>query len=454
MPDLKLYSDKVPCPGIVWESCGLGERVVIVIDDKVMHLMAGNQDVKKEIDYLAFNAIFKHVSKWEDTRAIGFFDMYQLKEDIDEVLIPSVEAWIKSIGGAGSDLYFLVDVYHDGGGKATLIGDHVLDKLQLKYVGAHFGVLSAAGAASVRGDVHAVNNREVGEFYKHTISDADKHEGKLEKQLAEWFCQYGTGKLSDYDSKQWNKLRGEAWDLCVDVMNDYKLIGHPLFAHHLDSGGESWTEEEYKTVGRAVTGKIKGQMSHDFSEINYLPDHRWYSRTSIGGVEPWERPPLRALIQFDNWGCDITSAFEVAEGALKLESVSLTIEYHEGGISGDYLWFNVSSIISGLSALAIGFTGKVREEAGKNRGKLVWSLEEKTEDKSFKISVEQQINSKAIPLPELDSASNKVAAAYNRMKSAGAELSVEKGVLLVKLTAVEREHNVNDIVHKYWIMEA
>lgn len=154
----------------VWQREPLaGNLVIVVIDDEFDY--ADNcprtlHDSSLEV----FPLLRTHVTNWDDTRAIGFFDFTIGEEDVAEDL-KYIQKWINEIKDDNTQVYFLVDVRVGPPGGGTVASDPYIKKLTKLYPADQIAYLTKSpyGHEDLehlifqKGDVanHAINHGEL-----------------------------------------------------------------------------------------------------------------------------------------------------------------------------------------------------------------------------------------------------------------------------------------------------
>ncbi|MBO1053877.1 MAG: hypothetical protein HEQ25_18315 [Dolichospermum sp. DET73] len=136
------------CLGYVWNQ-EQGQKVVIVVDDSFKLV---KYDSPPNAHGYGLKVIFDKLSRRDDILAIGFFDLPQSPQTQDiQLIVETIQAWIRELQFQNYKLYLLVDYYH--GQQTTRSNAHGIDfvdywqehqPLRAKKI-AH---LSIAGASS------------------------------------------------------------------------------------------------------------------------------------------------------------------------------------------------------------------------------------------------------------------------------------------------------------------
>ncbi|BCL35035.1 hypothetical protein [Nostoc sp. MS1] len=109
MANLVEYFSQDRCVGNVWHKAE-GERIIIVVDDSFK--LVTHAEPPNAHGY-GLKVIFDKLSRYDDTRAIGFFDLPQSTEMEEIQLIANtIQAWVIGLETQQYKLYLLVDYFH------------------------------------------------------------------------------------------------------------------------------------------------------------------------------------------------------------------------------------------------------------------------------------------------------------------------------------------------------
>jgi hypothetical protein len=444
----------------------------VIIDDDFLHVGGENPYPATLASAQGLFATFMHASELDDTRSVGFFLLPPTNELLEEQLLPDLLAWLKEVSSGDTRLYFLIDVFY-GAGTEYEVGPMVLKRLKPAYPDAKFAFISQAGWSGLEEPSGPLVKPNV--FAKGLIEVESKFRNKLPDDLLQWLDALDRShRASNWDLPTWRRLREAAKAMCESLGNerygDGDVQGDGLWAHHLPFGGSRWpaSSDLYERKIVDWTGTLRRGLLDVAPEIESFPDHGWAFGVE-GGVPGWERPPIRALAQFDNMGRDLTTAFYLAEKDVRRISQSeikvrfassLTIEPYN--LKRDYLWFNVSAIASGLFIIAKNFYDEIREihEGTSNPtdlpvpcvgGRIFWSVQEFDErgKLGIRIRVHQNVLGWSVNVdedhpslvthsygfPEVDRAKKKMKDAYGCFNQSGATVQVDGESLVLEVRA-------------------
>jgi hypothetical protein len=282
-------------------------------------------------------------------------------------------------------------------------------------------------------------------------------------------------KASTIDLATWRRLRLAALHQCrligtSEALEPEKRPGHPWWAHHLPYGGEAWVGI-LSDERNAWTEQLRNELLNVTPVTASLPNFAWEVET-VNGAQAWERPPLRALAQFDSGGRDLSAAFYLLKKDVRLitqNEVSIrfgsTLTMHPASLTRDYLWFNVSALAQGLFLLAQCFKGEVikagrteeRLRMGLNLpcvgGRLFWHVTELDgpREKGLRLCIYQYLlgwnreQNETFPcferlkygFPDEESAEGRLQTAYQYFKRSGARIDVQDRDLILTINAAE-----------------
>ena len=465
---------------LVWRRDS-GSRVIIVIDDDFLQVLNA-----KPITAHAqgLRPIFEYMSRLPDTRAVGYFLLPGNEEDMEEELYPNIRAWLDEVGGT-QRLYFLIDVFfgYDVSDERSAFGVNVLNYLKPLFAGAQFAYLNTAGAPEELMDpdcpITSIPKNQVAQEFRRVPST-------LPKILLEYLDVDSQPTASTIDAQRWRRLRRKAAGACRLIDEEAKLhskadAGGWMWAHHLPLGGKWWGTAIPDEKQSLWTAQLRVACRSVAPAAGAFPDYAWEMDVN-NGVHGWERPPIRALAQFDTDGEDMSAALYLLKnevGELFKNSVTIlfasTLSEDSNSLSRDYLWFNVSALAKGLFTLARTFRDEV-DEAIKNGGSkglrlpgigghLFWRITEVNggEDRGLSIRVHQHLigwnkdkhkdapnfQRLAYPFPSERQARGQVAEAYHYFRLSGAKIDVQGTTLMLTLRATEVCDEVNPNL-VYW----
>ncbi len=392
-----------------------GHKIVIVIDDAYDHVGVDEPYPAEATDAHGLYAIFMHAREWLDIRAVGYFLLPPTTELIDNRLLPEVSSWIQEISNGNVSLYFLIDVYFGPHSrKEYALGFPVYERARALFTNAKFAFLSQAGPGKVEPALEDFVEHDTGSgilerleasdtpkiFPKYKVEEESTKHKKLPSDLLDWFDEErAPDRASHWDVRKWKEIRGVVRAKCESLGNkieDGDAVGHGLWAHHLPYGGNRWPHSWNHRIER-WTKELRSELAKIAPETRTFPDHAWALAT-VDGVQPWDRPPIRALAQVDNLGRDlVTALYLVKKDVRRLAQVDLKVRFASSvmiqppNLDQDYLWFNVSALANGLYILAQTFYHEVSKiQKGDSNptdlpvpcagGRIFWNIEEFNEN--------------------------------------------------------------------------
>jgi hypothetical protein len=458
---------------LVW-SRESGSNVIIIIDDDYHFVGYPNPFPAKSAYAHGLYATFKHAVELPATRAVGFFHMPQSVSLVKDRLLPDIESWIAEIGEE-CQFYFLVDVYFGPVADEDMaVGPSVIENLSPSFPHAKFAFLSQAGWGSIGGNSGKLINHNV--FIKSKIEELANTRQTLPTELLQWLDAITPQlRASTWELDTWKRVRKESLRICRKLGNPSE-VGHKYWAHHLPYGGDGylWTD---KDKVHEWTKALKEGLTKVAPEIDAFPDHGWQYETE-GGVQGWDKPPLRAIAQFDSPGKDLSAAIYLIKKDVRRIALSDTkirfassLTMQPETLKHDYLWFNVSALAKGLFTLGQSFRGEVNKVVEGTRtlddlpvpcygGRIFWSISEVTEGENcgLSIDVHQYLIGWSVEaelqqwpcfmrakyaLPQPRDAAKAVQEAYDYIERCGAQLAVNDGTLNIRIKAkvVQDEDN-------------
>ncbi len=170
-------------------------------------------------------------------------------------------------------------------------------------------------------------------------------------------------RASELDAVEWNAIRATARELLVQIGTAH-LEGRDDFVwiHHAKNGGN-----EDPVFTNAAT-LVYESLAEKVTCTRQFPTDAWDLRAdgapSSMLVPAWERPPRRAIVQFDHYARDLSTALMLIHAHTPKVVGTQPIHVHmyfktsiAQRLTHDYLWFNVSQVGRGLIALLQGFVG-------------------------------------------------------------------------------------------------
>jgi hypothetical protein len=286
------------------------------------------------------------------------------------------------------------------------------------------------------------------------------------RAFVEFFITNRPGRASIWSLSEWQEIRREARKECDRIGQKFGLSNETAdWVHHLPFGGRYGNNpQRYE----ASMDQIKKTLNKIVS-IKSLPEYSWQLEDYDGLSSSWDRPPIRALVQFDSDGRDLTTVFYLAaEDVERREEIELNLYVASGfGLIHNYLWFNASALTKGLKILSLGFADEIktdqfsREQEGQNempkvrpKGYIFWKINEYTSSEKLGLSIQIHqftvrwngsidknqscLTTEIFPFPDPDSATGKVEEAYNFLKKSGGVLKrLNDGSLEVFIFAKE-----------------
>jgi hypothetical protein len=298
-------------------------------------------------------------------------------------------------------------------------------------------------------------------------------------------------RASELDVAQWKTLRAKARSLLPVIGLDHLERRDFLWAHHVAGGGQV-----DPTTVRLFTDVFETYVCPDLIQesdlLSLFPKTNWNSlvRTALPSpndeTAPWERPPLRALAQFDSdpqQPQDLSIAFMLLHSyvpeVIRSEDIAVEMRFLRPAVGDalvpawpihDYLWFNVSKVGLGLIRLLRGLAELLGEEKKRQktrsqepgnvvytRARVEWILRECCDDsfRGMELTVAQYFMGRMqldqvepthslnvfdvpypLPNPNLRVLGRKVGQAYKLFREAGARISrTEIGTLQIKVPA-------------------
>jgi hypothetical protein len=461
-----------------------GHKIIIVVDDAYDHVGVDEPYPAEATDAHGLYAIFLHAREWQDIRAVGYFLLPPSTDLIDGRLLPEVSDWIQDISSGNVNLYFLIDVYFGPHArKEYALGFPVYERAKSLFANAKFAFLSQAGPGRIEPDLQNFVERETASgvldrleahdtpkvFPKYKVEEESTSYKKLPSDLLDWFDERRPpDRASNWDVQKWRELRRitrERCELLGNKTDGRDPVGHALWAHHLPYGGNRWPHS-YDDRIEGWTNDLRNRLERLAPETKSFPDHGW-AFTTEDGVQAWDRPPIRALAQFDNMGRDLMTALylvkkdvrRLSQGDLKVRFAS-SLMIQPPNLDQDYLWFNISALANGLYILAQNFyheVSKIQNEESNPTdlpvpcagGRVFWGLEEFNEKGrlGLRIRVHQILIGWSVdsddsfpclvthryPFP--DTATKTVKEAYGYLKLSGGSLRTDNGALVVEVEA-------------------
>ncbi len=467
---------------LVW-SRDTGSRVIVIIDDEFLQVLNPRRPVRAT----GLRPVFEYMSQLPDTRAVGYFFLPDNDQHMKERLYPDIEGWLKEVGGT-QRLYFLVDVYHghDASDERSAFGVNVLKYFRTCFPGSKFAYLNTGGAPARLLDV----GFPVRSILKGDVAQAYGLDSPtLPKLMLEFFdVDRPSPTASTIDAATWKKLRATAAKVCrlINVesrLHDAGDAGGWMWAHHLPHGGDWWGTLVPEERQRLWTDQLREALYSVAPAADQFPDYTWELEAD-NGAAGWERPPIRALAQFDEYGRDLSAAFHLLKnevGSIIKNDVTIlfasSLSANPESLSRDYLWFNMSALARGLFILAHSFRGEVNkahDEREKQRiglqlpcigARLFWHITEMddAEHKGLQIRIHQYLLGwnknkekdkpcfQRLDYPFLSEyeATGQVKKAYEYFRLSGAKIDVQDQTLLLTLRAAECRDEINPNV-SYW----
>lgn len=175
--------------------------------------------------------------------------------------------------------------------------------------------------------------------------------------LIEYFRARQPRRVSDLNKDQYAELRRGMWEHCLALKDDskYPHISSEFFVHHMTDGGNEQPSKYNVHISEFFKFCIDGGSGLPLN----LPEFTW---EECAKKEPYsfDRPPVRALAQFDDWSKDITKCFKCLKAEIEhMSSNKFTFSLAVEKISSDYPWCNISALGYALFCLAKGFEGEV-----------------------------------------------------------------------------------------------
>jgi hypothetical protein len=468
---------------LIW-SRDTGNRVIVVIDDDFLQVLNPKPNTAHAV---GLRPVFEYMSQLPDTRAVGYFFLPDTDELMERRLCPDIQNWLDELAGT-QRLYFLIDVFYgqDVSDERSAFGVTVLNYLRTRFPGAKFAYFNTAGAPEGAQDA----NFPVRSILKSQVAEAFRLEPPtLPKIMLEFFdVDRPSTTASNIDVPTWKRLRAAAAKMCRLIDSESGLhaaddVGGWMWAHHLPHGGEWWGALVPEERQKLWTEQVREACYSVAPAADGFPDYAWEIE-SDNGVFGWERPPIRALAQFDEYGRDLSAAFYLLKnevGSVIQNDVTIlfasTLSENPECLSRDYLWFNVSALARGLFMLAQSFRGEVnkaRNDSERGRmglklpcigGRLFWHINEidDAEQKGLQLRIHQYLlgwnknkdkdqpcfQRLAYPFRSEDEAVGQVKKAYDYFRRSGAKIDVQDKTLLLTLRAAEVRDEVNPNV-VYW----
>jgi len=257
--------------------------------------------------------------------------------------------------------------------------------------------------------------------------------------------------------EEWRELRSESSRVCKNFAPKGKA--HKFSAHHLTHGG--YDKKEVVQQENLIGQLRKRLLGTGVSGIRRLPDDTWLEVDSV--ERAWDRPPVRAIAQFDDGGKDLTAILNLVERDVrrKYNNFNLNIKLINENLKHDYLWFNASALAMGLFKLSKSFFGEVKDFSINNPNrKLIqlnsnWLIEEKRKgDRTgFRLEVNQsyvvesdapsdpQFRREYYKIPRKEETEGEVRKAYKFFENTGGEVErKDNGSLVVKVFSQCDEH--------------
>lgn len=178
-------------------------------------------------------------------------------------------------------------------------------------------------------------------------------------------------ELGNLGPSSWNVLRSRAWEAGTrcDSANEWGYHDGS-WVHHLPGGGKEPSGPNRFTP--RGTNSLQTDCQNPLTGLPLrIPPHFWE-------LEPrWKSPPVRAIVQRDAWGRDLSRFFyHVRWFVYQRISDRLVFEasYPVGAFKHDYLWFNVVALGEAMVRMAEGFEHEMAKAAAK--GHLMWTVRE------------------------------------------------------------------------------
>jgi len=253
--------------------------------------------------------------------------------------------------------------------------------------------------------------------------------------------------VGDLHTVDWRTLRGRALALCAEKVSELER-SDVHWPHHLPHGEHAYSDPSEQHT--AAVEWAKRELSVQFPQVNHAPLYSWPKLGDALAV------PLRAILTFESGATDLSAAVYAIHSRLS-HDVRSEVDAIVGigadvgrttRLQHDYLWFNVIAVGRGLTKLAEGFFHLVREEGKKLlpgttcRGEFTATFCEC--DAGIRIDVLQstvywhapslpdessnfreRFQIRPVGLPAPDKAETAVAQAYEYLRCAGAEITVD-----------------------------
>ena len=286
------------------------------------------------------------------------------------------------------------------------------------------------------------------------------------KALISYFKRQQPVSASEWRIETWQALRRATQRICDEL--GQADIGHGFWAHHLPHGGQVWTDDSYHNLIDLWTRHLRDQLKMISPAVAAFPEHCWKRSSSSlerEQIPGWDMPPIRALAQFDKYGCDLTAVLNIVGDELRRRpGINLNIFFHPRiQLEHDYLWFNACALARGLSILANSFSDEVlkaqhssqHHESLPNlqyKGHVFWQITESLEEVSLGLSIKVHqtfvgwagpgkkespcLVTQLFPFPELRAARGSVRKAYDLLCRTGASIEIHvDGSLMVQIPA-------------------
>lgn len=118
-----------------------GNLVIVVIDEKCKYA-THDSSTGLAGHWTILPLLREFACKWEETRAIGFFQLMDTVDCADEVL-ELIQEWLDKVTTTDTRVRFLIDALH--GVVSVVASNHIVAKLTQSYPQDHIAYLTLAG---------------------------------------------------------------------------------------------------------------------------------------------------------------------------------------------------------------------------------------------------------------------------------------------------------------------
>ncbi|QLE57459.1 hypothetical protein [Nostoc sp. TCL26-01] len=241
---IEYFSQDKRCVGYVWKQ-DQGQKVIVVIDD-CFRLV--KYDQPPNAHGYGLKVIFDKLSRYDDTLAIGFFDLPQSTEPEDiQLIINTIKSWVIELDTQHYKLYLLVDYFH--GQDMQESKAHGLEVVDYWYEHQPLQAEKIAHLSIGGGDLRNPHNLEC--FRKTSIHEHKEDHKLLPQELLHWLDieEHPLSQLWRY-SDRWF-LNDERTTL---VKHDFAEVRKFLFkAENDDDESSDYQAKEYKRkIGQAL----------------------------------------------------------------------------------------------------------------------------------------------------------------------------------------------------------